>query len=346
MAICPKCQNVSRAETTIQEDVAEVADFLFGIGSGACSRCHGTGKSWHPAVTLGADLDDCQKCRGTGNCNRCGGSGTIEDPYEMPREDVDVRTQSPRSSSLDDLSSYQGTSEDQTSESNGSFSAAGCLSMFGGLCLLAGVLATVGGTPKAGSMVVVGVLTLVAAGAVHFVSESVLPEFPIIEKTFAAGFFGYVIVGIGGCVARTYPDAAAAGGLSAGLRSFVTEAFVGALLGSCIVIATSGRAGLLVAAGILSIAAIAGLAMMGRVSESPWVRASPNQRTTKARVTAPNLNLRSGPGATKPVVATLPRNSQVILLGEQQDIDGTAWVRVRSNNQNGWVSAKHLGALE
>lgn len=75
-------------------------------------------------------------------------------------------------------------------------------------------------------------------------------------------------------------------------------------------------------------------------------RASPNQRTTKARVTAPNLNMRSGPGSTKPVVATLPRNTQVILLGERQDIDGTVWVRVRANNQDGWVSAKHIGALE
>lgn len=344
MAICPKCQHVGRAETTIREDVAEVADFLFGVGSGACSRCHGTGKSWHPGVTLGADPDNCQKCRGTGHCNRCGGSGTIEDPDEMPREDVDVRMQSPRSSSLDDLSSYQGTTEDQASESNGSFSAAGCLSMFGGLCLLAGVLATVNGTPKAGSMLVVGVVTLVAAGAVHFVSEKVLPEFPIIEKAFAAGFFGYVIVGIGGCVARTYPDAAAAGGLSAGLRSFVTEAFVGAIAGSCIVIATSGKAGLIVAAVILGAATIAGLSIRGGVSKAP--SASSNQQTTKARVTAPSLNMRSGPGATKPVITTLPHNSQVTLLGERQDVDGTVWVRVRANNQDGWVSAKHLVALE
>lgn len=75
-------------------------------------------------------------------------------------------------------------------------------------------------------------------------------------------------------------------------------------------------------------------------------RASPDQRTTKARVTAPNLNMRSGPGSTKPVVATLPKDTQVMLLGERQDIDGTVWVRVRANNRDGWVSAKHLGAVQ
>ena len=97
-----------------------------------------------------------------------------------------------------------------------------------------------------------------------------------------------------------------------------------------------------IAIGLIWLATV----MVRNARPTEATRASPNQRATKARVTAPNLNMRSGPGSTQPVVATLPKDTQVMLLGERQDIEGTVWVRVRANNQNGWVSAKHLGAYE
>ncbi|HPQ95722.1 MAG: SH3 domain-containing protein [Thiothrix sp.] len=55
------------------------------------------------------------------------------------------------------------------------------------------------------------------------------------------------------------------------------------------------------------------------------------------------LNMRAAAGVTNTVVAELPPNATgVVMLGEQQKVGRTVWVRVRWKQQVGWVSLAYL----
>ncbi|HPE61157.1 MAG TPA: SH3 domain-containing protein [Thiolinea sp.] len=55
------------------------------------------------------------------------------------------------------------------------------------------------------------------------------------------------------------------------------------------------------------------------------------------------LNMRTNAGVTNPVVAELPPNATgVVMLGEQQKVGRTVWVRVRWKQHVGWVSQAYL----
>jgi len=55
-----------------------------------------------------------------------------------------------------------------------------------------------------------------------------------------------------------------------------------------------------------------------------------------------NLNLRSSPGADQSIVTVLPNGTQVELLGESQNVDGSVWIKVSANGYTGWVNQKYL----
>ncbi|NWG21506.1 MAG: SH3 domain-containing protein [Chloroflexi bacterium] len=55
------------------------------------------------------------------------------------------------------------------------------------------------------------------------------------------------------------------------------------------------------------------------------------------RVASDRLNLRAGPATDQPVVTTLARDDEVLLLGETSGSGNDAWVRVRAGETEGWV---------
>ena len=67
--------------------------------------------------------------------------------------------------------------------------------------------------------------------------------------------------------------------------------------------------------------------------------AAPGNATVGAIVTGGNTNLRAGPGADNRVLASLPPESQVIVLGRTEAGD---WLQLRTPNGDGWVSAARV----
>ena len=68
-------------------------------------------------------------------------------------------------------------------------------------------------------------------------------------------------------------------------------------------------------------------------------------RTAEAAITmrtASELNLRAGAGVEYAPVAVLPANAEVQLLGEEQVVGGSRWVKIRFGEQEGWVNATFL----
>lgn len=55
------------------------------------------------------------------------------------------------------------------------------------------------------------------------------------------------------------------------------------------------------------------------------------------RVASDRLNLRAGPATDQPIVTTLARDDEVLLLGETSGSGNDAWVRVRAGEVEGWV---------
>jgi uncharacterized protein YraI len=66
---------------------------------------------------------------------------------------------------------------------------------------------------------------------------------------------------------------------------------------------------------------------------------SPGNATVGAVVADGNTNLRAGPGAESRVLASLPPEAQVIVLGRTEAAD---WLQVRTPNGDGWVSAARV----
>jgi hypothetical protein len=62
-------------------------------------------------------------------------------------------------------------------------------------------------------------------------------------------------------------------------------------------------------------------------------------------VTSYRLNMRPQPGAddANQPIATLKQGDRVLLLGEQQTIDGGIWVLIEADGIQGWVNSRYLG---
>jgi hypothetical protein len=65
-------------------------------------------------------------------------------------------------------------------------------------------------------------------------------------------------------------------------------------------------------------------------------------RQQVALVVADRLNVRAGPGSENPVVALVQRGDQLVLLGAEQNVDGSVWVQVRSGETAGWVNRSYI----
>jgi SH3-like domain-containing protein len=65
---------------------------------------------------------------------------------------------------------------------------------------------------------------------------------------------------------------------------------------------------------------------------------------TTRSVNAPQLNMRSGPGANYPVVKTFDRNEIIVSIGEPVNVNGESWIRVsaRDGQIRGWANRKYL----
>jgi uncharacterized protein YraI len=60
---------------------------------------------------------------------------------------------------------------------------------------------------------------------------------------------------------------------------------------------------------------------------------------TPSAITTANVNMRTGPGTTNPIITTLPANAFVAITGRNAD---RSWYQVVFNGQQGWVSAQFL----
>jgi hypothetical protein len=65
---------------------------------------------------------------------------------------------------------------------------------------------------------------------------------------------------------------------------------------------------------------------------------------TMREVNTINLNMRSGPGATYPVVATFPRKARIVSYGETRNVDSELWTQASTpdGQTRGWVNRKYL----
>jgi uncharacterized protein YgiM (DUF1202 family) len=61
-----------------------------------------------------------------------------------------------------------------------------------------------------------------------------------------------------------------------------------------------------------------------------------------ALVAVDKLNLRAAPGADQAVVTVVIRGQELTLLGEEQTVGATRWVKVRVEQLEGWVNSSYL----
>jgi uncharacterized protein YraI len=68
---------------------------------------------------------------------------------------------------------------------------------------------------------------------------------------------------------------------------------------------------------------------------------TPGARAEAVGVTAGSVNLRAGPGSSHVVVAVVPTNQQVVIIG---CLTTSAWCDVAWDNYRGWMSANYIYA--
>ncbi len=70
----------------------------------------------------------------------------------------------------------------------------------------------------------------------------------------------------------------------------------------------------------------------------------PPPNTSLDKVAAININLRSSPGRTEPVITTLSQGTEVYVFKDSRNIDGSDWVRIKTKDLSleGWVNTKNL----
>lgn len=61
-----------------------------------------------------------------------------------------------------------------------------------------------------------------------------------------------------------------------------------------------------------------------------------------ATVNCDSLNMRSGPGTNNSVVTTLSKGTEVVIIGETRDSEGTLWYKISVNSKTGYVHSAYL----
>ena len=82
------------------------------------------------------------------------------------------------------------------------------------------------------------------------------------------------------------------------------------------------------------------------VPSEPTTQVTPTQilpTATIANTGGAGANIRSAPGLTGTIIATLPEGTSVILLDETQQVDGFNWQSIEiPDTRNGWVAVQFL----
>jgi hypothetical protein len=84
------------------------------------------------------------------------------------------------------------------------------------------------------------------------------------------------------------------------------------------------------------------------VPSEPTTQVTPTQilpTATIANTGGAGANIRSAPGLTGTIIATLPEGTRVILLDETQQVDGFNWQSIEiPDTRNGWVAVQFLSS--
>jgi len=84
------------------------------------------------------------------------------------------------------------------------------------------------------------------------------------------------------------------------------------------------------------------------VPSEPTTQVIPTQilpTATIANTGGAGANIRSAPGLTGTIIATLPEGTRVILLDETQQVDGFNWQSIEiPDTRNGWVAVQFLSS--
>lgn len=109
----------------------------------------------------------------------------------------------------------------------------------------------------------------------------------------------------------------------------------GCLVGCIVLIAVVALIGMIWAAVVINTSTT--------TSQQP----SPQQPQTVGTMRAINaneLNLRSGPGRTNPVLRVFTRNERIVTYGDPQIVDGEQWIQASTpdGQTRGWIARKFL----
>ncbi len=93
---------------------------------------------------------------------------------------------------------------------------------------------------------------------------------------------------------------------------------------------------------------LAGSAGVAALAVTPWL-ASPASATSTGnrRINASGVRLRTGPGTTHGVIASLALGTHVLFLNDAGSANGYTWAKVRENSsgREGFVAVKYLSPL-
>jgi hypothetical protein len=191
----------------------------------------------------------------------------------------------------------------------------------------------------------------------------------ILRPTFQAllaGVFLYPVIGLGGCITRLVVQGspphpmlqtqAHDTWLYSPLKAWTTEAIIIPLL----IVAVTFFVGLFkievnpllrIFLFLLGAAATiyvgSGLINLVRRNSTATLVSNSGQAGTVGtmrEVNTINLNMRSGPGANYPVIATFPKQSRIVSYGETRNVDAEVWTQASTPDGRirGWVNRKFL----
>ncbi|HEX8072451.1 MAG TPA: SH3 domain-containing protein [Pyrinomonadaceae bacterium] len=187
-------------------------------------------------------------------------------------------------------------------------------------------------------------------------------------RALLIGVFLYPVIGLGGCITRLIVQGSPPNPMTqtqahdtwlySPLKAWTTEAIVIPLL----IVAITFFVGLIklnqispvvkvlllllgVAAAIYSGGALINSVRRTRTAAAPVNNSSQAGVVgTMREVNTTNLNMRSGPGANYPVVATFPKKARIVSYGETRNVDGELWTQAATPDGRirGWVNRKFL----
>jgi SH3 domain-containing protein len=189
-------------------------------------------------------------------------------------------------------------------------------------------------------------------------ADAIRKTFKRTAQALLAGILLYPVIGLGGCLTRivvqgTPPhpyDPAHEQWLTGPMRSWSTEAIYIPLVIVAITFLVSlaqlnkrnvALKVLTIVLGAVSVIYVGRNLFSSLDYRFPGTTEARNVRTARV-VPDKDLNLRSGAGKQYSRLMTIPRNTEVIVLGETQYVENELWVKVRVGSTEGWVHKSFL----